>query len=108
MRAATFAPRSARTSPTSMSSSMGGSGLALMTRSAPPVPSELDVRFSPLDSRRHQLSLGASVVSFMARCDTRFATQTKVLPLLDVPQLTAEEIQARVLHRDGLMLIIEQ
>jgi hypothetical protein len=30
------------------------------------VPSELDVRFSPLDSRRHQLCLGAS--SVMAGC----------------------------------------
>ncbi|WP_249441645.1 pseudouridine synthase, partial [Acinetobacter baumannii] len=28
--------------------------------------------------------------------------------MLDVPELTAEEIQARVLHRDGLMLIIDK
>jgi len=28
--------------------------------------------------------------------------------LLDVPQLTAEEILARVLHRDGLMLVIDK
>ena len=28
--------------------------------------------------------------------------------MLDVPQLTAEEIQARVLHRDGLMLVIDK
>src|SRR5262249_36495827 len=41
-------------------------------------------------------------------CVSRFRVQTKVLPLLDVPQLTAEEIQARVLHRDGLMLIIDK
>ncbi len=27
---------------------------------------------------------------------------------LDVPELTAEEIQARVLHRDGLMLVIDK
>src|ERR1700726_5219591 len=26
----------------------------------------------------------------------------------DVPELTAEEIQARVLHRDGLMLVIDK
>ena len=28
--------------------------------------------------------------------------------MLDVPQLTAEEILARVLHRDGLMLVIDK
>jgi tRNA pseudouridine32 synthase/23S rRNA pseudouridine746 synthase len=28
--------------------------------------------------------------------------------LLDVPELTAKEIQARVLHRDGLMLVIDK
>src|SRR5262245_6482819 len=28
--------------------------------------------------------------------------------LLDVPELTAEEIVARVLHRDGLMLVIDK
>src|SRR5260370_2543393 len=27
---------------------------------------------------------------------------------IDVPQLTAEEILARVLHRDGLMLVIDK
>ena len=27
---------------------------------------------------------------------------------IDVPDLTAEEIQARVLHRDGLMLVIDK
>src|SRR5258708_34399037 len=27
---------------------------------------------------------------------------------IDVPQLTAEEIQARLLHRDGLMLVIDK
>src|SRR5215468_9965469 len=38
----------------------------------------------------------------------RRASQTKDLPLLDVAQLPAEEIQARVLHRDGLMLVIDK
>ena len=28
--------------------------------------------------------------------------------MLDIPELTAEEIQARVLHRDGLMLVIDK
>src|SRR4029078_7375533 len=27
---------------------------------------------------------------------------------LDVPELTAEQIQARVLHRDGLMLVVDK
>src|SRR5260370_41764624 len=27
---------------------------------------------------------------------------------IDVPELTADEIQARVLHRDGLMLVIDK
>ena len=27
---------------------------------------------------------------------------------MDVPELTADEIQARVLHRDGLMLVIDK
>src|SRR5664279_4553637 len=27
---------------------------------------------------------------------------------MDVPELTAEEIQARLLHRDGLMLVIDK
>ncbi len=27
---------------------------------------------------------------------------------IEVPELTAEEIQARVLHRDGLMLVIDK
>src|SRR5271154_4565024 len=27
---------------------------------------------------------------------------------VDVPELTAEEIQARVLHRDGLMLVVDK
>jgi hypothetical protein len=40
--------------------------LRLVTRSATAVPSELDVRFRPLDSRRHQLSFVVSGVSFMA------------------------------------------
>ena len=38
------------------------------------------------------------------------APQTKVLTELDadVPELTADEILARVLHRDGLMLVIDK
>ena len=37
-----------------------------MTRSATAVPSELEVRFNPLESRRHQLSfVFSAVVSFM-------------------------------------------
>ena len=64
-RAATSVPRSARSSTSSISSSMARSSLRLVTRSATAVPSELEVRFSPLDSRRHQLSFVFSGVSFM-------------------------------------------
>src|SRR6201999_3177113 len=106
MRAATSVPRSARSSTSSMSSSMARSSLRLVTRSATAVPSELDVRFNPLDRRRHQLCFGAS--SVMAGGVSRFRSQTKDLQLLDVSQLTAEEILARVLHRDGFMLVIDK
>ena len=44
---------------------MARSSLRFVTRSATAVPSELEVRFSPLDSRRHQLSFVFSGVSFM-------------------------------------------
>jgi len=50
-----------------MSSSIARSSLRLVTRSATADPSELEVRFSPLDSRRHQLNLVFSgVVSLMS------------------------------------------
>src|SRR4029078_12633869 len=34
--------------------------------------------------------------------------ERKTCPLMDVPKLRAEETQARVLHRDGLMLVIDK
>src|SRR5271166_1930409 len=109
MRAATLVPRSARSSTSSMSSSIARSSLRLVTRSATAVPSEEEVRFSPLESRRHQLNLGVSVVvSFMEGVLAVPGTKRKSCTLTDVPGLTAEEIQARVLHRDGLMLVIDK
>ena len=57
---ATSVPRSARSSTSSISSSMARSSLRLVTRSATAVPSELEVRFRPPVSRCHQLRLGAS------------------------------------------------
>src|SRR6201988_2174921 len=109
MRAATSVPRSARSSTSSISSSMARSSFRLVTRSATAVPSELEVRFRPLDSRRHQLSFGVSVVvSFIGCVLARSPNKQKSCALMDVPELTAEEIQARVLHRDGLMLIIDK
>ena len=66
IRAATSVPRSARSNTSSISSSIARSSLRLVTRSATAVPSELEVRLSPLDSRRHQLNLVFSgVVSLM-------------------------------------------
>src|SRR6185503_14822862 len=103
---------------------MARSSLRLVTRSATAVPSELDVRFRPLESRRHQLSLGVpGAVSLMSGACWRFramsGSHNKSIavprPSLDVPEasfdipgLTADEIQARVLHRDGLMLVIDK
>src|ERR1700752_4641076 len=109
MRAATSVPRSARSSTSSISSSMARSSFRLVTRSATAVPSELEVRFRPLDSRRHQLSFGVSVVVSFIGCVLAVSPhKQKSCTLMDVPELTAEEIQARVLHRDGLMLIIDK
>src|SRR5205814_8982035 len=109
MRAATSVPRSARSSTSSISSSMAESSLRLVTRSATADPSELEVRFKPLESRRHQLNLGFSGVSFMVGvCKPFRATSESHPERMDTPQLTADEIMSRVLYRDGLMLVIDK
>ena len=88
---------------------MARSSLRLVTRSATAVPSELEVRLRPLDSRRHQLSFGAfrSVVHVGGVLAVS-RHERKSRPNDPVPELTAEEIQSRVLHRDGLMLVIDK
>ena len=50
-----------------MSSSMAGSSLRLVTRSAIAVPSEPEVRLRPSHSRRHQLCFGLSSIA-VAHC----------------------------------------
>src|SRR4051812_27278659 len=103
---------------------MARSSLRRMTRSATAVPSALEVRFRPLESRRHQLCFGVpGVVSLMSGSCERFramgGSHNRSIPIpgltssipeksFDVPGLTEEEIQARVLHRDGLMLVIDK
>src|SRR5205809_7875579 len=89
---------------------MARSSLRLVTRSATAVPSELEVRFRPPDSRRHQLNLGVSwVVSFMRGTCWRFRAMSESLDRpIDVPELTAEGTLARVLHRGGLMRVIDK
>jgi tRNA pseudouridine32 synthase/23S rRNA pseudouridine746 synthase len=62
----------------------------------------LDVPGTPLDVPR--TSLGVPRTSL----DVRQASFDVPRASLDVPGLTAEEIQARVLHRDGLMLVIDK
>jgi tRNA pseudouridine32 synthase / 23S rRNA pseudouridine746 synthase len=92
-----------------MSSSMARSSFRLVTSPATAVPSELEVRFSPLVSRCHQLRFGVSaVVSFMAGVLAVSSPKRKPRRLIQVPELTPAEIQARVLHRDGLMLVIDK
>jgi tRNA pseudouridine32 synthase/23S rRNA pseudouridine746 synthase len=61
-----------------------------------------DVPGTPLDVPR--TSLGVPRTSF----DVPEGSFDVPRASLDVPGLTAEEIQARVLHRDGLMLVIDK
>jgi tRNA pseudouridine32 synthase / 23S rRNA pseudouridine746 synthase len=83
--------------------------LRLVTRSATAEPSEFDVRFSPAESRRHQLNLGGSLVSLMSESVLAVSFhKRKSCTLTEIAELTADEILARVLHRDGLMLVIDK
>ena len=60
-------------------------------------------------SRRHQLVFVFSgVVSLICHVLAVSRRERKSDRLIEVPELTAEEIQARVLHRDGLMLVIDK
>ncbi len=95
-----------------------------MTRSATAVPSALEVRFSPLEllppalfwSSRSGIAHVGDVlaVSRHERKSQQFHSCSRAIPSevpeasFDVEGLTADEIQARVLHRDGLMLVIDK
>src|SRR5579871_5876957 len=94
----------------SSSSMVAASSLRFDTRSEIAVPIDADVRFSPPESRRHQDCLG---VSFIGRRDSGLAMDLKVPTLgtakvFDPKNATEEEILARVLYRDGLMLVIDK
>ena len=98
MRPANSGPRSARISSCSSSSIAAASSLRLVTRSAIAPPSDDDVRLSPPLRRFHQLALCAVVHVRSCRArDSRFGTD-----------MTPEEMLARLLYRDGLMLVIDK
>ena len=108
MRAATSTPRSARISSSSSSSIVAASSLRFDTRSEIALPIDAEVRFSPPERRCHQLCLG---VSFMLRRrDSGFGMDVKGCreKPFDPKNASEEEILARVLHRDGLMLVIDK
>src|SRR5215208_4342475 len=106
MRAAVSTPRSARISSSSSSSRVAASSLRFATRSVIAVPIDAEVRLSPPARRCHQLCLG---VSSMRGRDSGFAMDLKVVEKPFNPKAATEaEILARVLHRDGLMLVIDK
>src|SRR5690348_15583057 len=106
MRAATSTPRSARISNSSSSSIVAASSLRFDTRSVIALPIEAEVRLSPPERRCHQLCLG---VSFIVGGDSGFGMDVKAPEKsFDPKAATEEEILARVLYRDGLMLVIDK
>src|SRR5688572_6161787 len=100
MRAATSTPRSARIRVSSISSMRSGESGPRMTRSEMVPPIAVEVRFSPPARRCHQLCF--DVLSFI-RCAV---AQVGVCD--SGSSMTPEEIVARLLYRDGLMLIIDK
>ena len=72
---------------------VAASSLRFVTRSVIALPIDAEVRLRPPVRRCHQLCLG---VSFMLRA------------VIAVSGMTPEEMLARVLYRDGLMLVIDK
>src|SRR3954451_15191167 len=106
MRAETSTPRSARINSSSSSSRVAASSLRFETRSVIAVPIDAEVRLSPPERRCHQLCLGAS---FMFGGDSGFGIALKVAEKAFNPKPGIEEqTLARVVQRDGLMLIISK
>src|SRR5450756_1732265 len=95
-------PRSARINSPSNSSTAAASSLLFDSLTRAP-PSEGDVRLSPSLRRFHQFS--ACVLSIIVRPwrarDSRFGKSWTVT-------MTPEEMLARLLYRDGLMLVIDK
>src|SRR6185295_6993083 len=106
MRLATSTPRSARISSSSSSSMVAASILRFDTRSEIAPPIDDDVRLSPPLRRCHQLCFG---VSFIGGRDSGFGMDVKAPDKpFDPKNATEDEILARVLYRDGLMLVIDK
>src|SRR5688500_7924818 len=100
MRAATSTPRSARMSCSSISSMRSGDSGPRMTMSEIAAPRLVDVRLSPPESRCHQVPWLCLLVSLM------LPAVIAVSPMN--AKKTPDEIVARLLYRDGLMLIIDK
>src|SRR5271169_3925201 len=96
MRAASSWPRSARINSCSNASSVATSSRWLSTRALMAEPSDDELRLSPPLRRFHQF---VWLLSFIVRPwrarDSRFS-------------MTQEEMLARLLYRDGLMLVIDK
>src|SRR5688572_10921673 len=93
-------PRSARISVSSISSMRSGESGPRITRSEIVPPIAVEVRFRPPVRRCHQL--GLDVLSFMS------ASFIHVSDCDSGSRMTPEEIVARLIYRDGLMLIIDK
>src|SRR5262245_26558321 len=101
MRVATSTPRSARIRVSSISTIRSGESGPRITRSEIAAPMEPEVRLSPPVRRCHQDfgPLGV-VLSFMVRAVIAVSSMDA--------KITPEEMVARLLYRDGLMLVIDK
>src|SRR5262252_1456125 len=99
MRAATSTPRSARMRVSSISTIRSGESGPRMTRSEIAWPMAPDVRLRPPVRRPHQEPF-FSVLSFMSGAVIAVSSMNA--------KLTPEEMVARLLYRDGLMLVIDK
>src|SRR5215467_9280757 len=103
MRAATSTPRSARMSVSSISTIRSGESGPRMTRSEIAWPMAPEVRLSPPVRRLHQEPF-FSVLSFMLS----FISWAVIAVSAMNAKLNPEQMVARLLYRDGLMLVIDK
>src|SRR5215475_6947889 len=99
IRAATSTPRSARISVSSISTIRSGESGPRMTRSEIAWPSAPEVRLRPLVRRLHQ-EPDFWVLSFISWAVIAVSSMNA--------KLNPEEMVARLLYRDGLMLVIDK
>src|SRR5262245_46064897 len=101
IRVATSTPRSARISASSISTIRSGESGPRITRSEIADPMEPEVRLSPPVRRCHQDFVPPWVVlSFMVQAVIAVSSMDA--------KITPEEMVARLLYRDGLMLVIDK